>query len=148
MLFLLTALISFSTYAQLPQEGAIDSTYKPVFYGKVNNDTIFGFSYEQTKDLMQDVQYAILADSIIQEQDSLIQKLNALNKSQKEQINLQKDLVKACEDGQVILEEINKNNEESIKEEDKKIKWYKIKLKIVPALSAISTAAAFILLTN
>ena len=148
IIFLIILLTNFSSCVLAQQEEVADSTYKPVFYGKIDKDTIFGFSYEQTKDLMKDVHFAITADSIISAQDSMIIKLDSLQKVQKDQLELQKDLTKTCEDGQIILEEINKNQEEEIKEKDKKIKWYKIKLKIAPVLSAIATAAVFILLGN
>lgn len=43
--------MAFTSFCQLP----VDSTYRPVFYGKVNSDTCYCFNTEVTRQIVKDI---------------------------------------------------------------------------------------------
>lgn len=57
--------MSCTIFAQQLDSAVTDSSNKPVFYGIINGQQCYCFSYEQTKGLMQDAVVAIQTDSLI-----------------------------------------------------------------------------------
>jgi hypothetical protein len=138
--------MSCSSYAQAsPGEASEDSTYTPVFYGEIKGEPVFGFTYEQTKDIFQDVVNSINCDSVSLAQEETITICDSLVNSLKETITLKDSVIFLSEGNSEILELVIESKDEIIASKDNKIKWYKIKLKIIPILSAVGTAILFIL---
>jgi len=140
--------MSYTSYAQASPGEATDSTYTPVFYGEMKGEPIFGFTYEQTKDIFQDVVNSINCDSVSQVQEEAITICDSLTNSLKVIISLKDSVILHSEEGTEVLELIIESQEEIIASKDNKIKWYKRKLKVIPILTAVGTAILFMLVSN